>query len=134
MDVKTTAKRLGINVMNVADLDSYVKKYIQKKRSIGGGENNNNNENSLNNSNNPDDSKQQLNDSTVSQSSIALNASKKESPKTSSQLPISLAQTFAKKGLEKSNTSNGSFYFNHFHFGWKFHYLIFELFILKQIK
>jgi hypothetical protein len=64
----------------------------------------------LNNSNNPDDSKKQLNDSTVSQSSIALNASKKESPKTSSQLPISLAQTFAKKGLEKSNTSNCSFY------------------------
>ena len=113
MDVVATAKRLGINVMNVADLDSYVKKYIQKKRSIGGGENNKNNENSLNNSNNPDDSIQQLNDSTVSQSSIVLNANKKESPKTSSQLPNSLAQTFAKKGLEKSNTSNGSHYLNH---------------------
>ena len=107
MDVVATAKRLGINVMNVADLDSYVKKYIQKKRSIGGENNNNNENNSLNNSNNPDDSKQQLNDSTVSQSSIVLNASKKESPKTSSQLPISLVQTFAKKGLEKSN-KNGS--------------------------
>jgi hypothetical protein len=58
----------------------------------------------LNNSNNPDDSKQQLNDSTVSQSSIALKASKKESPKTSSQLPISLAQTFAKKGLSRSSS------------------------------
>ena len=41
-DILATARRLGINVMYASDLERYVEKYMNKKRSLEGGANANN--------------------------------------------------------------------------------------------
>lgn len=85
-DIIATAKRLGINVMNISELEKYIDKYIQKKRNL-----------------------DQNNKMDISMDEKQPNQCvEKESPKNfSSQIPSTLSQTFTNKSLEKFNTSKG---------------------------
>lgn len=86
MDILVTARRLGIHVINVSELERYIDKYMQKKRSLDKDPNISNDDKQLNDSGNQSINKE-----------AAVNLNNKNQ----------LSQSFAKKSLEKLTTHKG---------------------------
>ncbi len=87
----TTARRLGINVMNVCELERYIEKYMSKKKSLEHDGNAANNDN------------EDLNKNDVSFNSSII--------KKDGEI-ISMSQSLVKKSFEKySNTKSWNFYY-----------------------
>ncbi len=88
----TTARRLGINVMNVCELERYIEKYMSKKKSL-------EHDGNAANNDNEDMNKNEIN---VSFNSSVL---KKDGDM------ISMSQSLVKKSFEKySNTKSRQFF------------------------